>query len=65
MEVIAVCEYEDTKYYALIPYAEEPNDDDIEYMILKETNEHLVTLDCEEEFNAVASIFDGMLTDEE
>ena len=65
MEVVATCVYEGTTYYALIPYSEEEDIlEEIEYSILKESDEHLTTLDTEEEFNTVAALFDSMLIDE-
>ena len=70
-EVIAQCEYQGATYYAMIPTLEsDMNDEFCEYVILKEIRDEngeasLVSVDDnEEEFNAVADIFDNLFDEE-
>ena len=70
-EVIADCEYKGAIYYAMIPALDSDMEDEFcEYVILKEIgDEHgAETLgsidDNEEEFNAVADIFDNLFDEE-
>ena len=70
-EVIAECEYQGAKYYAMIPALDSDMEDEFcEYVILKEIvdangEESLVSIDDnEEEFNAVADIFDNLFDEE-
>ena len=70
-EVIAQCEYQGATYYAMIPALDSDMDDEFcEYVILKEIvdangEESLVSVDDnEEEFNAVADIFDNLFDEE-
>ena len=70
-EVIAECEHEGAKYYAMIPALDSDMEDEFcEYVILKEIvdengEETLVSIDDnEEEFNAVADIFDNLFDEE-
>lgn len=69
-EVIAECEHEGAKYYAMIPALDsDMNDEFCEYVILKEIVDgedvSLVSIDDnEDEFNAVADIFDNLFDEE-
>jgi len=70
-EVIAQCEYQGATYYAMIPALNSDMDDEFcEYVILKELvdengEESLVSIDDnEDEFNAVADIFDNLFDEE-
>ena len=70
-EVIADCEYKGSIYYAMIPALDSDMEDEFcEYVILKEIvdangEESLVSIDDnEEEFNAVADIFDNLFDEE-
>ena len=69
-EVIAECEHQGAKYYAMIPALDsDMNDEFCEYVILKEIVDgedvSLVSIDDnEEEFNAVADIFDNLFDEE-
>ena len=69
-EVIGNATLNDTEYYAMIPYDENKNADEIsEYVILKivvdENGErNFVTLDDDDEFDSVADYFDDMFSEE-
>ncbi|MBE6633711.1 MAG: DUF1292 domain-containing protein [Ruminococcaceae bacterium] len=69
-ELIAQCEENGNRYYAVIPVdAEEENDNEFcEYTILKEIAEEdeisLVSVDDEDEFDAIANIFDTLFSEE-
>ncbi|MBE6689908.1 MAG: DUF1292 domain-containing protein [Ruminococcaceae bacterium] len=70
-EVIDSCEYKGATYYAMIPALETEMDQEFcEYVILKEVVDQNgeVTLDSiddnEEEFNAVANIFEDRFDEE-
>ena len=70
-EVIAKCEKNGTTYFAMIPAEESEMDGEFcEYVILKEIvdengEESLVSVDDnEEEFNAVADIFDNLFDED-
>ena len=70
-EVIAHCEYQGATYYAMIPALDSDMEEEFcEYVILKEIvdengEESLVSVDDnEEEFNAVADIFDNLFDEE-
>ena len=70
-EVIANCEYQGAVYYAMIPaLGSDMEDEFCEYVILKEVpgegdEPMLVSIDDnEDEFNAVAQIFDDMFDEE-
>ena len=69
-EVIAQCEYQGATYYAMIPALDsDMNDEFCEYVILKEIVDgedvSLVSIDDnEDEFNAVADIFDNLFDEE-
>ena len=63
-EMLDAMEFEDQKYYALIPYHENPEeilDDDGELVILKSENvngeEMLATIDNDDEFDKIGEIF--------
>ena len=63
-ELLDVVEIEDQRYYALIPQLDDPEsltDDDGEFVILKsdivDDEEMLVSIEDEDEFNAVGEIF--------
>lgn len=63
-EMLDAMELDDQKYYALIPYHENPEealDDDGELVILKsqdvEGEEMLATIDDDKEFNKIGEIF--------
>ena len=70
-EVIADCEYKGAIYYAMIPALNSDMEEEFcEYVILKEVkdqdgNPSLISIDDnEEEFNAVANLFDNMFDEE-
>jgi uncharacterized protein YrzB (UPF0473 family) len=69
-EVIAECEHEGAKYYAMIPALDsDMNDEFCEYVILKEVVDNedvsLVSIDDnEQEFNTIADIFDNLFDEE-
>ena len=68
-ELIATCEMNGNEYYAMIPADENDKDDEYcEYVVLKAVTENgektLVTLDDDDEFDAVADYFDDLLADE-
>ena len=70
-EVIAQCEHNGSIYYAMIPALNSDMEDEFcEYVILKEVpgedgEPALVSIsDDEEEFNAVADIFDNLFDEE-
>lgn len=69
-EMIAQCERDGEKYFAMIPVAdEESNDGDIcEYIILKlaeeDGEEVLVTVDDDDELDDVADYFDDLFSQE-
>lgn len=63
-EMLDAMELDDQKYYALIPYHENPEetlDDDGELVILKSQNvdgeEMLATIDDDNEFNRIGEVF--------
>ena len=66
--LLATCEYEDAKYCALSPIDADGNDLGDEYVILradKDENDEecLVSIDDDDEFDAVADIFDDEFAD--
>ena len=69
-ELIAQCERNDTKYFAMIPMDEDQKDDsDIcEYVILKlavdNGEEVLVTVDDDDELDDIADYFDDLFSQE-
>jgi len=68
-ELIATCERDGNEYYAMIPADENDKEDEYcEYVVLKVVMENgektLVTLDDDEEFEAVADYFDDLLAEE-
>ncbi len=69
-EEIASAEINGVLYYAMIPVNDQPEEEDVyEYVILKAEKDEdgediLVTIDDDEEFDAVADYFDDMLADE-
>ena len=68
-EVIADCMYKDTVYYAMIPALNSEMEQEFcEYVILKEIVKNgevnLESVDDDDEFNAVAAIFDDMFDEE-
>ena len=69
-ELIAQCEENGNRYFAVIPTDAPEQDDEgfCEYTILKEIAEEdgiaLVSVDDEDEFDAIANIFDTMFSEE-
>ncbi len=68
-EVVGSCEYEGAVYFAVIPMTEGNNGDSVEYTILKAEKDEdgedvFVTVDDDEEFDAVADIFEDELFSE-
>ena len=68
-ELIAKAEFKGTQYFAFVPADGDQNDEFCEYVILKEVVDgedvSLVSIDDnEEEFNAVADIFDNLFDEE-
>ena len=69
-ELIGEAEYQGKQYYAMIPAGEEQKEDEFcEYVVLRrDTDENgedmLVTIDDDEEFDAVADIFDDQFSEE-
>ena len=70
-ELIGKAELKGTVYYAMIPAdsAEQADDGFCEYVILKEENDEsgeaaLVSIDDDEEFDAVADYFDDLFSAE-
>ena len=68
-ELIAQCERNGNKYFAMIPAQEDSKDDDVcEYVILKlaidNGEEVLVTVDDDDELDDVADYFDDLLMQE-
>lgn len=68
-ELLATCEMNGNEYYAMIPADEEDKDDEYcEYVVLKAVTENgeksLVTVEDDDEFDAVADYFDDLLADE-
>ena len=69
-ELIATCEKDGTKYYALIPVdGEKENENEFcEYVILKSTmqdgEESLVTIEDDDEFDDIADYFDDLFSEE-
>ena len=69
-ELIAQCERNDTKYFAMIPMDDDSknNDDICEYVILKlfveDGEEVLVTVDDDEELDDIADYFDDLFSSE-
>ena len=68
-ELIATCEKNGNKYYAMIPAAESEREDEFcEYVILKSVTENgeesLVTVDDDDEFDDVADYFDDLFSEE-
>ena len=68
-ELIAQCERNGNKYFAMIPVQEDSKDDDVcEYVILKlaidNGEEVLVTVDDDDELDDVADYFDDLLMQE-
>ena len=68
-EVVGSCEYEGNVYFAVIPMTEGNDGDSVEYTILKadkdENGEDIfATVDDDDEFDAVADIFEDELFSE-
>lgn len=69
-EVIASAELNGKMYFAMVPVADQPEDEDVcEYVILRADKDDdgediLVTVDDDDEFSDVADYFDDMLSDE-
>ena len=68
-ELIAQCERNDNRYFAMIPVGEDEKEDDIcEYVILKLSvdngEEVLVTVDDDDELDDVADYFDDLFSQE-
>lgn len=68
-EVVGSCEYEGGIYFAVIPLDGEDDDEKIEYTILKSAKDEngediFVTVDDDDEFDAVADIFEDELFSE-
>lgn len=71
-EVIGSLEYDGIKYYALIPYVDDPDFEPEEYIVLRsqieknadgEDEEFLVSIEDDEEFDRIADIFDDEFAD--
>lgn len=67
-ELISTCELDGNKYFALVPYSVEGEDDSGEYIVLRgDTDENgeelLVTIEDDEEFDRVADYFDDEFAD--
>ena len=68
-ELLATCEMNGNTYYALIPVDASEEDDVLEYVILKlekevDGEEFLVSIDDDDEFDAVADYFDDLFESE-
>ena len=68
-ELVAQCDRNGNKYFAMIPVEEDNKDDDVcEYVILKlaidKGEEVLVTVDDDEELDDVAEYFDALFASE-
>lgn len=68
-EVVGSCEYEGEIYFAVIPMTGDNNEESIEYTILKAAKDEngedmFVTVDDDDEFDAVADIFEDELFSE-
>ncbi len=68
-EVVGSCEYEGGIYFAVIPMTDGNDGDSVEYTILKSAKDDdgediFVTVDDDDEFDAVADIFEDELFSE-
>lgn len=68
-ELLATCEKDGNKYYALIPSNIPEESEYLEYVILKLEKEEggeefLVSVDDDDEFESVADYFDDLLAEE-
>ena len=68
-EMIAQCEKDGNKYFAMIPVEEDQKDGDIcEYIVLKLTEEDgeefFVTVDDDDELDEIADYFDDLFSQE-
>lgn len=68
-EMIAQCEKDGNKYFAMIPVEEDQKDGDIcEYIVLKlseeDGEEFLVTVDDDDELDEIADYFDDLFSQE-
>ncbi len=68
-EMIAQCEKDGNKYFAMIPVEEDQKEDDIcEYIVLKLTEEDgeefFVTVDDDDELDEIADYFDDLFSQE-
>ena len=68
-EMIAQCEKDGHKYFAMIPVEEDQKEDDIcEYIVLKLTEEDgeefFVTVDDDDELDEIADYFDDLFSQE-
>ena len=68
-ELVATCEKNGTKYYAMVAVEDAQGEEDVcEYTILKavieDGEETLVTIDDDDEFDDVADYFDDLLATE-
>lgn len=68
-EVIAQCERDGEKYFAMIPVEDEKEDNEVcEYIILKlaeeDGEEVLVTVDDDDELDDIADYFDDLFSQE-
>lgn len=68
-EVIAQCERDGEKYFAMIPVEDDKEDNDVcEYIILKlaveDGEEILVTVDDDDELDDIADYFDDLFSKE-
>ncbi|MCI6502573.1 MAG: DUF1292 domain-containing protein [Clostridia bacterium] len=68
-ELLATCEKDGNKYYALIPSNTPEESEYLEYVILKLEKEEggeefLVSVDDDDEFESVADYFDDLLAEE-
>lgn len=65
--LIASTEYKGNTYHAMVPLKPDGTEDGDEYIILKSVatkdGEELITIEDDEEFDAVADIFDDELSD--
>lgn len=68
-EMIAQCEKDGNKYFAMIPVEEDQKEDDIcEYIVLKlaeeDGEEFFVTVDDDDELDEIADYFDDLFSQE-